>query len=160
MDEEFEAAFHQQTSGRTGYNDLINHWLMFATLRESANMVRLHRRNRIGMLERALERFFEHDKVKKKSNIKQVLLKRSQFRILGYIFQEVWHVMGVDTPTDQALLYVPWQDMALQRIYQIARKYLFVNCTLYARIMNDNTIQLLIVVANDFNWRVTAEFEI
>ena len=60
MDLEFDSAFLQSSTGRQGYNDLINHWLLFASLRESATMLRLHRSP---ALRRAWREFKEIEKV-------------------------------------------------------------------------------------------------
>ena len=74
MDLEFDSAFFQSSTGRQGYNDLLNHWLLFASLRESATMLRLHRSP---ALRRAWREFKEIEKVNLAQKL--LLLKLSLF---------------------------------------------------------------------------------
>lgn len=54
-------------------------------------------------------------------------------------------------------MYLPWTDISLQGIYQTARRYLFVNCPLQVRILDDDSLQFLLLVGNGFNWTTTAQ---
>ena len=68
-----------------------------------------------------------------------------------------WFQIENNTALDRALLYLPWRNETFQSVYQLARRYLYPNGNLAARILPGNRVQLLIRNDLNFNWRITAE---
>ena len=69
----------------------------------------------------------------------------------------VWHVIVRDSAVDRAILYLPWQNISFQLIYQLAHEYLFVEGTIMVKILSETKIEIQIVNRGNFNWRIQAE---
>ena len=80
----------------------------------------------------------------------------NRYTLLKIFLQEEWLPIERDTAIDRAILYIPWANENYQVIYQLARRFLFPNGRLAARILPNDQLQLIIRNEMQFNWRIVA----
>ena len=64
--------------------------------------------------------------------------------------------MEPNTALDRAILYIPWTNENFQVIYQLARRFLFPTGRLYARLVDEHQVHLMIRNEMHFSWRIVA----
>ena len=83
-----------------------------------------------------------------------LVVKLSLLLIIYLKFE--WQEIERNTALDRALLYIPWVNDSFQIIYQLARRFLFPTGSLWARMIQQDQVQLMIRNEMHFSWRITA----